>query len=102
MLFFNSKNKKNNNIGIIDEHECFNCFTNVSDILKRKEFFKIINGDKLIAKAPLSWKKSFVTGVVSPHEKSNCGDCKKGILCGNCDKLLNQRKEFSANKLRIS
>ena len=27
----------------------------------------------------------------------NCTDCKKGILCESCDKLVNQRKEFSAN-----
>ena len=25
------------------------------------------------------------------------GDCKKKSLCENCDKLVNQRKEFSAN-----
>ena len=27
----------------------------------------------------------------------NCTDCKKAFLCDNYDKLLNQRKEFSAN-----
>ena len=27
----------------------------------------------------------------------NCGECKKDILCENCDKLVNQGKEFSAN-----
>ena len=26
-----------------------------------------------------------------------CGDCRKDSLCDNCDILLNQKKEFSAN-----
>ena len=55
------------------------------------------NGDKLIAKVPLSWKKSFTQGVVIPHKIKNCVDCKKDVRCDNCDKLVIQRKEFSAN-----
>ena len=31
----------------------------------------------------------------------NCGDLKKNILDDECDKLLNQRKEFSANLNKI-
>ena len=27
----------------------------------------------------------------------NFTNCQKDILCGRCDKLVNQRKEFSAN-----
>ena len=55
------------------------------------------NGNNLIPKVPLSWKKSFSQGVVIPHKMRICSDCKKDILCGQCDKLVNQRKEFSAN-----
>ena len=55
------------------------------------------DGGKLIAKVPLSWKKSFSHGVFVPHKMRNCSDCKKDGLCENCDKLVNQRKEFSAN-----
>ena len=57
----------------------------------------MLNDDKLIAKVPLSWKRSFKMVVVIPHKMRNCGDCKKDSLCENCDKLVNQRKEFSAN-----
>ena len=35
-------------------------------------------------------------GVVIPHKMRNCTDCKNDSLRDNCDKLLNQRKEFSA------
>ena len=55
------------------------------------------NGDKLIAKVPLSWEKSFSLGVVIPIKLKNCIDCKEDILCDNCDTLVNQRIEFSAN-----
>jgi len=57
----------------------------------------MVDGNNLIAKVPLSWKKSFSQGVVIPHKMRNCADCKKDILCDNCDRLVNQRKEFSAN-----
>ena len=86
-----------NKYGAIDEHKTFKGFTNVSDNLDRKEYFKMFEGDKLMAKVPLSWKKSFSMGVVIPHKIRNCCDCKKDILCDDCDELVNQNKEFSAN-----
>ena len=33
------------------------------------------NGDKLVAKVPLSWKKSFTQGVIIPHKMRSCDDC---------------------------
>ena len=36
-------------------------------------------------------------GVVIPHEKRNCGDCKKDSLCDNCDKVENQNKKIPSN-----
>ena len=40
--------------------KCFKGFTNVSDNLDRKEYFKMANGDNLNAKVPLSWKNDLV------------------------------------------
>ena len=57
----------------------------------------MFNGDKLVAKVPLSWKKSFSMGVVIPHKMRNCSKCTKDLLCDGCDKLVNQTKKFSAN-----
>ena len=54
-------------------------------------------GDKSVAKIHLSWKKSFSQGVVIPQKMRNCYKCTKDILCDDCDKLLNQIKESSAN-----
>ena len=86
-----------NKYGVIDEHETFKGFTNVSDNLDRKEYFNMYNGNKLVAEVPLSWKKSFSQGIVIPHKMRNCINCTKDILCVDCDKLVNQNKEFSAN-----
>ena len=52
-----------NKFVVIDEHKTFKGYRNVSDNLDRKKYFKIFEGDKLIAKVPLSWKKSFGYGV---------------------------------------
>ena len=57
----------------------------------------MFNDDKLVAKEPLSWKKSFSRGVVIPHKMRSCTNCKKVSLCDECDKLVNETKEFSAN-----
>ena len=45
--------------GVIDEHNTFKGFSNVCDNLDGKECFKKADGYNLIAKVPLSWKKSF-------------------------------------------
>ena len=86
-----------NKYGVIDERKTFKEFKDVSDNLDRKEYFNMARGDKLIAKIPPSWKKSFGRGVVIPHKLRNCNKCTKDILCDDCDKLVNQNKDFSAN-----
>ena len=73
----------------------FKGFTNNSDNLDRKDYFKMFDGDKLIAKVPLSWKKSFIMGVAIPHKMGICIKCRKDILCDGCDKVVNQKKFFS-------
>ena len=86
-----------NKYGVIDEQKSLKGFTSVSENLNRKEYFNKKNGDKLIAKVPLSWKKSFSQGVVIPHKMRNCNKRTKDVLCDDCDKLVKQTKEFSAN-----
>ena len=85
-----------NKCGGIDEHKTFKGFTNVSDIFWQ-EYFKMFEGDKLIAKVSLIWKKSFGYDVVILHKMKNCYKCTKGIFFDDCDKLVNQNKELSAN-----
>ena len=54
------------------------------------------DGDDLIAKVTLSWKKSFSQGVIIPHKMRNCSDCRKDMLCESCDNLVNQKTKISA------
>ena len=72
-----------NKYGVIDEYKTFKGVTNVSDNLNRKENFNMADEGKLIAKVPLSWKKSFTQDVVIPQKMRNCVDCKNDILCEN-------------------
>ena len=60
-------------------------------------YFNTFDGDKLIAKEPLSWEKSLCMGVVTPHALRNCNECEIISLCDKYDKLVNQSEEFSAN-----
>ena len=87
-----------NKYGVIDEHKTFKGYTNVSDNLDRKEYFKMTDGKNLITKMPLSWKNSFSQGIIIPHKMRNCSDCQKDFLFENCHKLVNQKK----NSLQIS
>ena len=86
-----------NKNGVIDEHKTFKGFTNVSDNLDRKGYFKKVYGDEVSAKVPLSWKKPFSSGAVIQHKIRNCNKCTEDILCDDFDKLVNQNEEFSAN-----
>ena len=86
-----------NKYGVEHEHKTFKCFTNVSDNFDRKEHFNTAIGDKLIATVPLSRKRSWIQRVVIPHKMRNCSDCANDSLCDICDKLVNQKKETSAN-----
>ena len=54
------------------------------------------DGGKLIAKVPLSGRKSFAMGVVIPHRLGNFTNCQRDLLYDGCDKFVNQRKEVSA------
>ena len=69
----------------------------MSDTLDRKQYFSMADGDKLVARVPFIWKKSFIQGVVIPHKMRNCNKCTKDISCDDCDKNVNQKKELSAN-----
>ena len=76
-------------------------FTNVPDNLDRKEYFKMFDGDKLVAKVPLSWKNSFTMAVVISHKLRNRNKCVKDILYDRYDKLVNQNKEFSTSLIEL-
>ena len=52
---------------------------------------------KIKAALPLTWKKSFNMGFISPSASRYFSDCDKDTLCDKCNEILNQTKDFSAN-----
>ena len=85
------------NFGVIEEHETLEGFSDSKRLLDREENLKLVNGEKVVAKIPISRKKSFSVVVLIPSANKYCSDCEKNVLYDNCDKLVNQTKEFAAN-----
>ena len=83
--------------GIIEEHKTFTRFPDSKRLLHGKEYFKMMNREKVKADLHLSWRKSFTMGVVIPSTNRYYTDCDKNFLCDKCNKLVNQTKNFDAN-----
>ena len=54
-------------------------------------------GKKVSGKFPLSWKKSFESGVIIPSKDRFCDKCENDILCQYCELKIKQVKEFESN-----
>ena len=66
-------------------------------LLNRSQYFDMLDGKKISAMLPRSWKKSFNNGIVIPTKMRHCNACKDGILCTTCNNLIIEIKEFEAN-----
>ena len=44
--------------------------------LDRFHYFDLLEGKKISAKLPRSWKKSFYNGIVIPVKRRRCDKCK--------------------------
>ena len=83
--------------GIIKEHKTFKGFNNSKRLLDRSQYFKMIDGEKISAMLPRSWKKSFDSGIIIPTKMRFCNECGDKIMCVKCNYQINKNKEFSAN-----
>ena len=66
-------------------------------LLDRSQFFNILEGKKITAMLPRSWKKSFNNGIIIPTKKRRCDICNDKLLCEKCNNQVNENKEFEAN-----
>ena len=82
--------------GIIQQHMTFKGFIDSKRLLDRSQYFDMLDGKKITAMLPRSWKKSFNNGVIIPTKKRQCNACKNGVLCTTCNNLINENKEFEA------
>ena len=83
--------------GIIQQHMTFKGFNDSKRLLDRSQYFDMLDGKKITAMLPRSWKKSFNNGVILPTKMRQCDECKDEILCATCNNRNNENKEFEAN-----
>ena len=60
-------------------------------------FFDRLEGEKISAMLPRSWKKLFYNGIVIPAKMRRCDECNDKVLCMTCSNQLNKNREFEAN-----
>ena len=78
--------------GIIQQHMTFKGFNDSKRLLNRFQYFDMLDGKKITAMLPRSWKKSFENGVIIPTKMRQCNSCKDGILCTTCNNQINENK----------
>ena len=83
--------------GIIQEHKTFKRFNDSERFLDRSQYFKMIEGKKISAMLPRSWKKSFDNGVIIPEKMRFCNKCNDKKLCNKCNNQIKENKWFEAN-----
>ena len=75
----------------------FKDFSGSKRLLDRSQYFDKLEGIKISAMLPRSWKKSYKNGIVIPVKMRRCNECKNKILCTTCNNQVNENKEFEAN-----
>ena len=83
--------------GIIEEHMTFKGFSDSKRLLDRSQYFNMLEGEKISAMLPRSWKKLFINGVVLPVKMTQCNNCYGETLYRICNNQVNENKEFEAN-----
>ena len=74
----------------------FKGFDDSKRLLDRSQYFDMLNGKKITAMLPRSWKKSFNNGVIIPTKIGQCNECKDEILYVTCNNRITENKEFEA------
>ena len=59
----------------MQEHKTFRGFNDSNRLLDRLQYFKMIEGKKVSASLPKSWKKSFRSGIIIPTKMRLCNEC---------------------------
>ena len=75
----------------------FKGFNDSKRLLDQSEYFDMLEGKKISAMLPRSWKKSFNNGVVTAVKVRRCNNCDGEILCDDCNNQVKENKDFEAN-----
>ena len=57
----------------------------------------MLEGKKILAVLPRSWKISFNNEIVIPTKMRRCDECNDKLLCEKCKNPINENKEFETN-----
>ena len=57
----------------------------------------MLEGKKISAMLPKSWKKLFNDGIIIPTEMRFCNKCYDRTMCNRCNNQINENKVFEAN-----
>ena len=57
----------------------------------------MVEGKKLSALLPKSWKKSFDSGIIIRTKMRFCNECNDKKVCNKCNNQINENKKFEAN-----
>ena len=75
----------------------FKGFIDSKRALDRSQYFDMLEGKKISAMLPRSWKKSFDNGVIIPVKMRRCDECTGEIICITCNNRVNEDKKHEAN-----
>ena len=56
----------------------------------------MLEGKKITAMLPRSWRKSFNNGYIIPTKMRQCDICNDKLFCEKCNNQVNEIKEFEA------
>ena len=62
-------------------YKTFKGFNDSKQLLDQSEYFKMIEGKKVSALLPKSWKKSFDSGIIIPTKMRFCNECDDKKKC---------------------
>ena len=65
--------------------------------MDRSQNFEMIEGKKVSAMSPKSWKKSFNNGVNIPAKMRFCNESTDKLTCNSCNYQVSENKELEAN-----
>ena len=81
----------------IEQHMTFKGFNDSKRLLDRSQYFDTLEGKKISAMLPRSWKKSFNNGIVKPTKMRQCNACEDGLFCVTCNNQIKENKEIEAH-----
>ena len=90
-----------NKYGSFEEYETFIGFNDSKRLLDRSQYFKMVEGKRISAMLPRSWKKSFSSEIIIPTKMRFCNECNAKILCARCDNQINECKKLEANSNQL-